>query len=165
MPQYRSKCVKLLESRGVRLGDICDVARFLQDDYHKSLKTEDMLPPVLHVLNKREVQYAIMVAVELDVLAEEKKLKNKTLQKILISDEGLFGIDEVVAYSICNLYGSIALTNFGFVDREKIGIIRKLNCDGKGTGVCNTFIDDIVGAIAASAAAHYAHGTSVRRDD
>ena len=73
------------------------------------------------------------------------------------NSEGLYGVDEVLAYGICNLYGSIALTNFGFIDKKKYGIIAKLNEGGKDTGIVNTFIDDIVGAIAASAASRFAH--------
>ena len=111
----------------------------------------------MSVLSKREVQHAIMTAIELDVLAEKKLMENKALQDILTRDEGLYGVDEVLAYGICNLYGSIALTNVGFIDKKKYGIIAKLNEGGKNTGVVNTFIDDIVGAIAASAASRFAH--------
>ncbi|NLL74840.1 MAG: phosphatidylglycerophosphatase A, partial [Erysipelothrix sp.] len=61
----------------------------------------------------------------------------------------------VVAYGICNLYGSIALTNFGYIDRVKPGIIGELN--DKSSGMCHTFLDDIVGAIAAASASKLAH--------
>ena len=157
MEDYRNKCIELLESRGVTIDDIAECARFLQADYHVDLKKEELLESVMSVLSKREVQHAIMTAIELDVLAEEKKLHNKDLESILTRDEGLYGVDEVLAYGICNLYGSIALTNFGFIDKKKYGIIAKLNEDGKDTGIVNTMIDDIVGAIAASAASRFAH--------
>ena len=111
----------------------------------------------MSVLSKREVQHAIMTGIALDVLAEKKMLDDKDLESILRRDEGLYGVDEVLAYGICNLYGSIALTNFGFIDKKKYGIIAKLNEEGKDSGVVNTFIDDIVGAIAASAASRFAH--------
>ena len=154
---YRNKCIELLESRGVTINDIAECARFLQADYHVDLKKEELLESVMSVLSKREVQHAIMTAIELDVLAEQKKLNDKDLEAILTRDEGLYGVDEVLAYGICNLYGSIALTNFGFIDKKKYGIIAKLNEEGKDTGVVNTMIDDIVGAIAASAASRFAH--------
>ena len=157
MEDYRNKCIELLESRGVTIDDIADCARFLQADYHVDLKKEELLESVMSVLSKREVQHAIMTAIELDLLAEEKKLHDKDLQAILTRDEGLYGVDEVLAYGICNLYGSIALTNFGFIDKKKYGIIAKLNDEGKDTGRVNTMIDDIVGAIAASAASRFAH--------
>ena len=157
MEDYRTKCIELLESRGVTVNDIADCARFLQADYHVDLKKEELLESVMSVLSKREVQNAIMTAIELDVAAEQGYMKDKDLASILRRDEGLYGVDEVLAYGICNLYGSIALTNFGFIDKKKYGIIAKLNEDGKDTGVVNTFIDDIVGAIAASAASRFAH--------
>jgi phosphatidylglycerophosphatase A len=109
------------------------------------------------VLSKREVQNAIMTAVELDKLAEQGKMNDKVLEGALMRDEPLYGVDEVLAYGICNLYGSIALTNFGFIDKKKYGVIDQLNRHGKNSGVCNTFIDDIVGAIAAAAASRFAH--------
>lgn len=157
MEDYRNKCIELLESRGVTIDDIAECARFLQADYHVDLKKEELLESVMSVLSKREVQHAIMTGIELDVLAEKKLLDNKDLESILRRDEGLYGVDEVLAYGICNLYGSIALTNFGFIDKKKYGIIAKLNESGKDSGVVNTFIDDIVGAIAASAASRFAH--------
>ncbi len=157
MEDYRTKCIELLESRGVTVDDIAECARFLQADYHVDLKKEELLESVMSVLSKREVQHAIMTGIELDIAAEKKQMNNKDLQAILTRDEGLYGVDEVLAYGICNLYGSIALTNFGFIDKKKYGIIAKLNDAGKDTGVVNTMIDDIVGAIAASAASRFAH--------
>ena len=157
MSNYLNKCIALLNSRGVTLEDIAECARFLQEKYHEDLKASDMMDSLMSVLEKREVQFAIMTAVELDMLAEKGLMFNKDLEAMLMSDEGLFGVDEVIAYGICNLYGSIALTNFGFIDKEKYGIIRKLNEGGKNTGTCNTFIDDVVGAIAAATASHFAH--------
>lgn len=157
MDDYRTKCIELLESRGVTVDDIAECARFLQADYHVDLKKEELLESVMSVLSKREVQHAIMTGIELDIAAEKKQMNDKDLQAILTRDEGLYGVDEVLAYGICNLYGSIALTNFGFIDKKKYGIIAKLNEEGKDTGVVNTMIDDIVGAIAASAASRFAH--------
>ncbi|HBF68559.1 MAG TPA: phosphatidylglycerophosphatase A [Firmicutes bacterium] len=157
MEDYRNKCIELLESRGVTINDIAECARFLQADYHVDLKKEELLESVMSVLSKREVQHAIMTGIALDVLAEKKMLDDKDLENILRRDEGLYGVDEVLAYGICNLYGSIALTNFGFIDKKKYGIIAKLNEEGKDSGTVNTFIDDIVGAIAASAASRFAH--------
>ncbi len=157
MEDYRTKCIELLESRGVTIDDIADCARFLQADYHVDLKKEELLESVMSVLSKREVQHAIMTGIELDIAAEKDLLTNKELQSLLRKDEGLYGVDEVLAYGICNLYGSIALTNFGFIDKKKYGIIAKLNSEGKDSGVVNTFIDDIVGAIAAAAASRFAH--------
>ncbi|HAV20151.1 MAG TPA: phosphatidylglycerophosphatase A [Firmicutes bacterium] len=158
MINFRDKCIQLLKERGVTLDDIADAARFLQANYHADLKKEELLESIHSVLDKREVQFALMTAVELDKQAENKTYLDKDLEAIIRRDEGLYGVDEVLAYGICNLYGSIALTNFGFIDKKKYGIIEKLNGDGKDGRYCHTFLDDIVGAIAASAASRFAHG-------
>lgn len=157
LDDYGEHAIKLLESRGVTLEDIADCARYLQADYHVDLQAEELLESVRSVIAKREVQFAVMTAVELDLIAEQRGCNDKLLETLLLGDAPLFGTDEVLAYGICNLYGSIALTNFGFIDKKKYGVIDKLNREGKGTGRCNTFLDDIVGAIAASAASRFAH--------
>jgi len=157
MEDMDQHCINLLAERCVTLEDIADCARFLQADYHVNLTSEELMASVKAVISKREVQNAIMTAVELDKLAEQGKMNDKVLQAALMRDEPLYGVGEVLAYGICNLYGSIALTNFGFIDKKKYGIIDKLNRAGKDSGVCNTFIDDIVGAIAAAAASRFAH--------
>ena len=70
------------------------------------------------VLTKREVHNAIITGVQLDILAEENKLLSP-LQEILTEDEGLYGIDEIMALSIVNVYGSIGFTNYGYIDKVK----------------------------------------------
>ena len=150
------KCINLLKGRGVELRDIADCVMFLQSKYVPNLSIEECEAAVRSVLEKNEVQNAILTGIAVDIMAEEGKLPYEELQSMLCNDEPLYGLDEVVAYGICNLYGSIALTNFGYIDKEKIGIISKLN-NHEGPQV-NTFLDDIVGAIAASAASKIAHG-------
>lgn len=77
------------------------------------------------------------------------------LLDILEKDEGLYGIDEILALSIVNVYGSIGFTNYGYIDKQKPGILERLN--DKSTGECHTFLDDLVGAIAAAASSRLAH--------
>ena len=48
---------------------------------------------------------------------------SEPLQDIVKRDEGLYGIDEVIALSIVNVYGSIGFTNFGYIDKLKPGIL------------------------------------------
>ena len=110
---------------------------------------------VLEILNKREVQHVVRTGIALDMMAENNLLQDKVLEDIILRDESLYGVDEVLAYGICNLYGSIALTNFGYIDRVKPCIIGRLNDPEDGS--CNTYLDDIIGAIAASAASKSAH--------
>lgn len=148
-------CVKLLKNRGVELEDIAECVKILQEAYHPDLRIENIIDDIKLVLSKREVQHAILTGINIDIMAERNLLVSPELTKILNEDYSLYGVDEVLAYGICNIYGSIALTNYGYIDRVKPGIIAHLNNhDGKQ---CNTFLDDIVGAIAASAASRIAH--------
>lgn len=148
------KARELLEERGVTIRDIADLVYFLQKDYIDKLDIELCIHSVNRVLTKREVHNAIITGIQLDKLAEEKKL-DSPLQDILEEDEGLYGIDEIMALSIVNVYGSIGFTNYGYIDKVKPGILEKLNAHD-GVHV-HTFLDDLVGAIAASAASRLAH--------
>lgn len=148
------KARELLEERGVTIRDIADLVFFLQKDYIEKLDIELCIHSVNRVLTKREVHNAIITGIELDKLAEQKKL-DYPLQNILEEDEGLYGIDEIMALSIVNVYGSIGFTNYGYIDKVKPGILKKLN-EHDGVHV-HTFLDDLVGAIAASAALSLIH--------
>lgn len=149
------KSITLLEERGVTLNDIVDCVVYLQKDYVENINRDDILEIIHSVLQKREVQHALLTGIQIDKETEQGVFGDAELNDIINRDEGLYGIDEVVAYGICNLYGSIALTNFGYIDRVKPGIIGELN--DKSSGKCHTFLDDIVGAIAAAAASKLAH--------
>lgn len=96
----------------------------------------------------------MITGVQLDVLAE-KGLLEEPLLSIVKTDEGLYGVDEILAFSIVNVYGSIGFTNYGYIDKLKPGILKYLN--DKSTGKVNTFLDDLVGAIAAAASSRLAH--------
>lgn len=148
------KAVALLHERGVKEEDIAELVLFLQNQYIENLSVEECLTHVKAVLRKREVQNTILTGIQLDVLAEKKQLMNP-LQDIITEDEGLFGIDEILALSIVNVYGSIGFTNYGYIDKVKPGILEKLNSHEDNE--VHTFLDDIVGAIAASAASRLAH--------
>lgn len=145
--------IELLQKRGVQPSDIAEIVMFLQKGYVPGITLEYCLESVNAVLRKREVQNALLTGIQLDMLAEENKLL-PPLQQIIESDEPLYGVDEVLALAIVNLYGSIGFTNFGYVDKLKHGKLAELN--DKRTGV-HTFLDDLVGAIAAAASSRIAH--------
>ncbi|HPJ23392.1 MAG TPA: phosphatidylglycerophosphatase A [Bacillota bacterium] len=149
-------CINLLNERGVTIDDIIDIVFDLQKKYVPHLTREICNEAIGRVLGKREVQNAILTGVELDMLAE-KNMLSEPLQTLISTDNPLYGIDEILVLSICNVYGSIGLTNFGYVDKMKPGIIGKLDHMGKETNKCHTFMDDIIGAIAAAAASSVAH--------
>ncbi|KKB33657.1 phosphatidylglycerophosphatase A family protein [Bacillus thermotolerans] len=143
-----------LSERGVTIDDIAELVMFLQKKYHPNLAIEECKENIEKVLRKREVQNAILTGIQLDRLAE-KGLLDEPLQSIVASDESLYGADETLAFAIINVYGSIGFTNYGYIDKEKPGILKDLN--DKSSGKVHTFLDDIVGAIAAAASSRLAH--------
>lgn len=143
-----------LKKRGVTLEHIAELVLFLQKKYFPDLTLEYCRYSVDQVLMKREVQNAVLTGIQLDLLAEQGKLLPE-LQEMVENDEGLYGVDEILAFSIVNVYGSIGFTNFGYVDKMKPGILEFLN--DKHDGEIHTFLDDIVGAIAAAASSRIAH--------
>ncbi len=148
--------IRKLEERGVSVGHIADIVYELQSVYFPDLTLEDCKESVLVVLKKREVQHALLTGLALDCLAEQALLEEPLLG-IIQNDEPLYGIDEILALAIINVYGSIGLTSFGYLDKIKLGIIGDLN-EGKLEFV-NTFADDLVAAVAAAACARIAHSS------
>lgn len=151
-----------LKERNVNIEDIAQIVYKMQVVYDNKLTIDMCKESIDKVLGKREIQHAILVGIELDVLAE-KKLIREPLLSIIEADEGLFGIDEILALGSVYGYGSIALTTFGYLDKQKIGIIKDL--DRKENGKVNTFLDDIVAAIAAAAAGRIAHHSKDLEDE
>lgn len=143
-----------LHQRGVTLEDIAQIVYDLQVVYHNALTLDECRYSVERVLSKREMQHALLVGMELDELAEQKKLSSP-LQELVEADEGLFGCDETLALGSVLSYGSIAVTTFGYLDKYKMGIIRHL--DTKKKDRVHTFLDDLIASIAASAAGRIAH--------
>ncbi|AMA71980.1 MULTISPECIES: phosphatidylglycerophosphatase A [Aneurinibacillus] len=154
--KVRETAYRLLKERGVTMEHLVELVMFLQKDYFSDLTTEMCEYNIRKVLEKREIQNAIITGIQLDILAE-KGLLMEPLQEMLAHDEGLYGIDEILALSIVNVYGSIGFTNYGYVDKVKPGILKKLNKTEKEKGEVHTFLDDIVGAIAAAASSRLAH--------
>lgn len=152
--ESKAAVYRKLKERGVEIADIALIVREMQLPYHPGLTVERCIDSVHAVLKKRELQHAILVGIELDVLAE-KGLLSEPIQSIIESDEGLFGCDETLALGSVLGYGSIGVTTFGHLDKHKIGIIKRL--DTKAGGGIHTFLDDLVASIAASASSRIAH--------
>lgn len=145
---------KALIERGVTIESIAEIVMSMQIQYNPELTLEECIHSVERVLLKREIQHAILVGIEIDRLAEQKQL-SEPLQTIIETDEGLFGVDETIAFGAVLAYGSIAITTFGHLDKKKLGIIKQL--DSGCNGQVNTFLDDMVASIAACAASRLAH--------
>jgi len=152
--EVKDAALHRLADRGVTIEDIAEIVYLMQSPYHPNLTIGPCIESVKAVLEKREMQHAILVGVELDVLAE-KGLLSEPLQSIIASDEGLFGCDETLALGSVFGYGSIAVTTFGHLDKHKVGIIKRL--DTKTSGRVHTFLDDLIASIAANASSRMAH--------
>lgn len=152
---FNGRTYDLLQERGVSIGDLVNLVYNEQSRYLPDITKDECFASLHSVLLKREVQNAIMTGIALDKLAEQGALP-ADLEAQLMHDEALYGIDEILALSIVNLFGSIALTNFGYFDKVKPCVIGELDSNHE-EGRCNTFLDDLVGAVVASACARLAH--------
>lgn len=142
-----------LKERGIDLHDLAKIAYELQVEFIPSLTEDECYENLLEVMHKRELLNNAMVALELDRLTEEGQLA-QPLEDIIQNDVGVFGVDEALAIQIAEIYGTIGITNFGYLDRVKKGIIKYYDRDTKHV---NTFIDDLLGAIIAALCGKLAH--------
>jgi len=148
--------VEILKKRGVELKDIAEVAFSQQGKWNPNISFQKCYDSVEKILSLRDVFHIVQLGAEIDRLTEENAFEGP-IQEILASDLGMFGIDELFGLELSGMYGTIGKTNFGDIDVNKPGIVSKLNEDGKGDKpACHTFLDDIVGAIAAAASTRVA---------
>jgi len=152
--RLEQQVIHWLRARGVELADIAEVVLDLLKPKMPDIGLEECLAAVRRVVSKREAQFAILTGIALDVLAERGQLP-EPLRTAIRDDSPLYGIDEVLALAITNLYGSVGLTAFGYLDKRKLGIIGQLN--RHRDGAVHTFLDDLVAGVAAAAAARIAH--------
>jgi phosphatidylglycerophosphatase A len=146
---------KILLKRGVTIDSIAEITFQQQSKYTDNISRSICLESVEKILSLRDVFHHVQLACEIDRLAEEKMFQGP-IQDIIYEDLGLFGIDETMGLDVSGLYGTIGQTNFGDIDVNKHGIVKRLNDAGKEDGICHTFLDDIVGAIAAAASTRVA---------
>ncbi|MBE0700929.1 MAG: phosphatidylglycerophosphatase A [Acholeplasmataceae bacterium] len=146
---------KTLQKRGVSIEAIAEITYMQQSKYTPDIPRSVCIESVEKILSLRDVFHHVQLASEIDRLAEEKMFQGP-IQDIILEDFGLFGIDETMGLDVAGLYGTIGQTNFGDIDVNKHGIVKRLNDAGKEEGICHTFIDDIVGAIAAAASTRVA---------
>ncbi len=148
--------IEKLQERGVTVEEIAEIAYNQQSRYNDNVEMEVCIESVMKILSLRDIFHILQLGAEIDRLAEEGKF-NGPIQDILRYDLGVFGVDEILGLDVARLYGAIGQTNFGDIDVNKPGIVAKLNADGKGDKEhCHTFLDDIVGAIAAAASTRVA---------
>lgn len=154
MKQDVSVAMAMLRRRGVELEHMARLVQELQQPFHPQLTLADCLASVRGVVAKREVQYAVITGLTLDEMAEEGSLQ-EPLGSIVREDHALYGIDAMLALAIVNMYGSIGMSNYGFLARRRDYLFRY---SGGPQNKINTFLDDLVAAIVAAACARIAHG-------
>lgn len=145
--------VDLLGQRGVSVDDMAELVLRLQTEYNSSLTLAQCRDTVMAVLAKREVQHAVITGLTLDRMAERNEL-DEPLGRLVRGHDPLFGMDKSLGLAIVNVYGSIGLSNYGFLGWERPGVLARL---GQRSGFVSTFLDDIVAAIVAAACARLAH--------
>ena len=144
---------RLLE-RGVKIDDIAEIAFKQQSRYNDNISMRSCVESVEKILSYRDIFHLIQLGIEIDRLTEEGVFRSP-IQEIMRADLGMFGIDEIFGLHIAGNFGVIGQTNFGDIDVNKPGIVNQLNTEGKFEK-CHTFLDDIVGAIAAAASTRVA---------
>jgi phosphatidylglycerophosphatase A len=153
---YAERNLRLLESRGVHLEQLVDILDQLQRPYNPNMDRKLCEEHIIAVLKKQQTFHAIQLAIKTDMAVEQGHF-NQQYTQIVGTDEGLFGVDESVALAIPLMYGTIAITNYGYLDKAKIGVISELDSDHES---CNTFLDDIVCGIVAAACGRLAHNNT-----
>ncbi|QGQ96346.1 hypothetical protein EHS13_16385 [Paenibacillus psychroresistens] len=152
---YTEENLAILLRRGVTLNHLVDMVFILQKPYNSELTFEDCKGHVLGVLRKQQTFHTIQLCAQIDEGVEQNEF-GAQFQAIVANDEGLYGVDEAVNISISMMYGMIAITNFGYLDKSKPGIIGELDRD-HSNGKCNTFMDDTVCALVSASCARLAH--------
>lgn len=148
------------ERLGITVAKMAEIVYRDQKPYINNLTEREANWAVSRVLNKTEFQDGLLVAIYLDKVAQMFNLmkEDNPLMNRLIDDHPNFGADEHLAMSLAGLYGSIATTNYGYIDKTKPGIVGELNDMGKSGEYVTTMMDDMIGAIIASAEAKLAKG-------
>ena len=139
--------VEQLWTYDITLKDIAEIAFKLQHKYNPQVPFKRFVDAVQEVMHKREVLSIAMTGLSLDEAANKKTLP-EPLQTIIGRDYSLYGVDELLALGIAGLYGTIGETNYSYADKEKSGLIKELD---ESKDHVTTFVDDLVGAIAAAA--------------
>lgn len=150
-----------LHKRNINNETIGEIAYNMQHQYLPHLTVGDFGAQLDEVLKKREVLNILATGFALDNLANEGLLP-EPLQTIVKEDAGVYGVDETISLALSQLYGSIAVTNYGYEDKKKLGIAAQLD---NSNGQVNTFADDLALALASAVIGRCGHGSKLELDD
>lgn len=144
--------VNLLTERGIKLYDLSKIVYDGQIEYVPEITLEECETAIKHVLKKREVQNAVITGVYLDKQSREDTHMDPYLKEILSNDESQFQVDELLSTAVSDVFGGIANSNRGYLDKTKPGIIGIIDSEKY-----NVFLDDLLAAIVAGAEAYIAN--------
>ena len=85
----------MLEKRGVKMMEIAEIVHEMQKNY-LPIDMNLCLEVVESVLDKHEVQNAVLTGVALDIAAEKRQVEEPLLS-MLLEDEPLYGVDEILS--------------------------------------------------------------------
>lgn len=144
----------LLDERHVDLARMAQIAYESQLPYEPGITLEKCKQAILHVLEKREVQNVVLTGITYDKMVDMGLIPDEYLVKILKHDEGQYQCDELLSTGCVEVFGGVASSNRGYLDKTKPGIIGEV--DGRKDS-CNVFLDDILAAIISSAESYIAN--------
>lgn len=144
----------LLRERHVEVSELAQIVYEGQVKYEPDITLDKCKQAILHVLKKREVQNVVLTGIYLDKQADIDGAMDPYLRKILKNDENQFQIDELLSTGCVEVFGGVASSNRGYLDKTKPGIIGVVD---RRKYTCNVFLDDILAAIVASAESYIAN--------
>lgn len=144
----------LLDERHVDLTRMAQIAYEGQIAYEPDITLEKCKQAILHVIKKREVQNVILTGIVVDKMVDQGLIPDEYLAKILKEDSWQYQVDELLSTGCVEVFGGVASSNRGYLDKTKPGIIGEV--DGR-TDSCNVFLDDILAAIISSAESYIAN--------
>ena len=144
----------LLDERHVEVSELAQIVYDGQVKYEPDTTLDKCKQAILHVLKKREVQNVVLTGIVVDKMVDMGLIPDEYLAKILKEDSWQYQVDEVVSYGIGDVFGGVASSNRGYLDKTKPGIIGVVD---RRKDTCNVFLDDILAAIVASAESYIAN--------
>lgn len=148
--------VNTLAKHDVSIDDLAKIAYEMDKPFIPTLTIDECVDSVKKILWRRDILDNAMIMIDLDRLAENNQL-SEPLNSIICADAGIFSADEELAINIANSGGSIGVANFGYFDRVKTGKAKQIDEDPNHV---NTFLDDLVTALASAACARLSHHNS-----
>jgi phosphatidylglycerophosphatase A len=144
----------LLDERHVDLTRMAQIAYESQLPYEPDITLEKCKQAILHVLEKREVQNVVLTGIVVDKMVDQGLIPDEYLVKILKNDENQYQCDELLSTGCVDVFGGVASSNRGYLDKEKPGIIGEVD---RRKDSCNVFLDDLMSAIISSAESYIAN--------